>query len=332
LIIIAGLGFVALWVRSGHRTLGLFITLLILVNVIAVTVFVGSGTSRGAESAIRIGGFLLAADIGFALLVAVGTTALTALADPSRPFFFQAASSVGAVALVGGLLLATVHHVTPAQHRSTDFADQYAADVLSTVPQGALLIVRSAEWNFPLQYQQIVRHRRLDVDVVVLNLLSRPWYRQQVRRQLHHRVIAGSSLAVGAELARSSLGTRPVWLDLPASVELRHHLGFRQLGITAEVQPGSKITAAPVAVQLDLLDHRYHTAGLFTDDARRRYPNRSLLQSYVLARVQVAGELASARKGKEALAQLRRALEIDPTNKLANDNLDRLTGAATASP
>jgi hypothetical protein len=327
LIIVAVLGMVTIWLHRGHRSLALLLTLLIGVNVVAVATFIGSGTSRGAESAIRIGGFLIAADVGFALLVALGTTRLIEFGDPARPFLFQAASSVGAVAVVGGLLLATVHHVAPAQHRSTRFVDHYAEDVFATVPHGALLFVRSAEWQFPLRYEQIVRHRRPDIDVVVLNLLSRPWYREQMRRQLHQRVIAGSSMKVATELARSSLATRPVWLDLPASVEFRHSLGFRQLGLTAEVQPGPKITAAPIADQLDLLDRRYHNDGLFTDPARKRYPNRALLQTYVLARVQVAGQLVAARKNNDAVAQLRRALEIDPTNLLAHENLNQLTGA-----
>src|SRR5205807_208668 len=163
-------------------------------------------------------------------------------------------------------------------------------------PHGAVLFVRRAEWAFPLRYEQVVRHRRRDVDVIVLNLLGRPWYRDQVGRLLRRRIPTGAGFPVGAELAKALLGSRPVWLDLAASVEMRQRVGFRQLGLVAEVHPSPDLTAAPVNEQLDLLDHRYHMGGLLTDPARLRFPNRSILKAYGIARLQVAGQLVAARR------------------------------------
>jgi hypothetical protein len=92
--------------------------------------------------------------------------------------------SVGAVALLAVLALASAVTNYPAQNRSRDrLAEQFALNVFNSLPTNSILITDYWDFYAPTYYLQDVRGVRRDIAIVNMNLLRYPWYTGQLAKK-----------------------------------------------------------------------------------------------------------------------------------------------------
>lgn len=327
---VVGLGLLV-WRR---RVVGLALIVALALNLVA-TLLLGVGPVRGFTSGLRYGGFLLTASVVLAVGVGVAVSELLRVVgsrltptpdrrsdgpvEPSPWFTVAGGAVVAAVVLVPP----AIAHAEAADHDTPAFASDYATNVFSHVPDDGVLLVYGAERAFPLWHHQIVLGRDVGVDVVIVNQLGREWYAEQVEQRLGQRVPAprgdGSAFA---EAVAALDAERPVLLDLAASVNLRNVLAFEPGGLVAEVVEGERPGPVPVGPEVfEKAMEGYAKDGIFSHPARRRWPSDQLVDLYAFVEVEAAsarfreGDLESAIRHSEI------ALLIDPTNRLARDNL-----------
>jgi hypothetical protein len=341
LLLLAAGGALVLW-RQRDKTEAMAMTLLFCTNVVGVLLLIGVGTSQGYDTVLRSGGFYMAANLAIATWAGVGADAMLALFSPTshglegRAERWQAARRgkrqnvllLGIGGLVVLLAWSIAAHMRPALHRGPSFVDDYAANVFEELPSRAVLLVWGAERYFPLGYRQIAFGERRDVDVVVINQLNRPWYREQSERELGIDIPMPEetdSRRIGAALAPQLQMTRPVYLDFAASVELRHQLGFRLEGIVAKLQEGPPV-AAP-SEELVQAMNSYRKSGLYSHPSRLRFPNYRFLLPYVHLHIEAGIGFAQRDDVANARDQFEKAVDIAPYNTIAKRNLENIERA-----
>jgi hypothetical protein len=328
-------------------------------NVVAVLAVIAPGqrprsVSISRENLLRTGGFTLASGVVLACVVALGATwALTRGAEALAPKVPQKGRGGRSSAqrrarqraaalpergapwpvLVGaGLVLAgtAAYHWPEASHHEPPFASDYARNVLTSLPDDAVLLTNLLERNFALQYEQVVNHLRPDVDVVQVEKLPAGWYRDDVEEHLGVELDDRypNAFEAGLALVDQLRGERPVYVDastLASFVAAREDLPYRALGLVAETLPAGEGQRLDAEAAAELLDG-YRLDGLFDDPARLRYPNRRMLRPYVTTFTDQGAALAQAQRYEEARAELERALQIAPDDETAQQLLDELNG------
>lgn len=328
-----------------RAALGLVLMAIGNAGAVLLVVFKGDGPGPGFAAVLRYGGFLLAANLATAWLVGLGLQAsgewaaravgmLRAARRTGRarkrsrarraalaltPGWVPAVAGVLAVAVV---VPAAVAHAEPARHRGPAFAAAYAGNVLSSLPARAVLLTWDAERSFPLLAAQVEGRKRPDVDVVLGELLLAPWYRDQLRARLGVDLPArprGDWFDEALGLARLVSPARPVYVDLVmlGSLGRRPGVGWRQVGVVARLDPNGGTQATDAAACDANLRRRYHTEGLYAGDARRRWPNRTMLAVYAPAHVLCGSALLDAGDAAGARRHARLALAVDPRSDVA---------------
>lgn len=99
------------------------------------------------------------------------------------------AFALSAMALA--MVVSSVPAALPEANRSGDrFAEGFSREVLSTLPDSALVLQANWDIQSPVTYLQIVKGVRTDVVMLDVNLLQRSWYVRQERRA-HPDLFAG---------------------------------------------------------------------------------------------------------------------------------------------
>jgi hypothetical protein len=314
--------------------------------VIGVIVFVGLGSSQGYDIVLESGGFYMAANLAIATWAGLGSNATLGLLSrtpysrgrraprqrEARRGKNQSAFAVSTGGVLALLVWSLAAHITPALHQGPSFVEDYAANVFDELPSRSVLIVWGAERYFPLGYRQIVFEERTDVDVVVINQLNRPWYREQSERALGVDIPMPKetdSRKIGAALARRLQSYRPVYLDVAASVELSRHLESSLEGLVARVEGGPTTPASPDELVQAL--NSYRKTGLYSHPARLRFPNYQLLLPYVHLHMEAGIGFAQREDLAKAREEFAKAVAIAPNNAVVRHNLAELERAFTGS-
>lgn len=307
-------------------------------NIAGAMVTVGIPSSDSFVSGVRYGGFLLAASLVVAIWTGVGAWVVgDRLRDLVRSRMPDAVKRkereavdrrtsrlVGAIGLVAALILVVpvvLAHHGPASHRGGAAAD-YAFDVFRSVPSNGIVFVGGAEDAFPLQYVQVVEDRRTDADVVVLTLLANEWYRTQIGDQLGVDLTdANTGPEAAAELFRAT--GRPVVFDTGASVLARETLALRPEGLVAQPVDGD---AGMQPVDLDaneaVLGDDFGAPAL--TGVGTTWPYENIVRYYATAYLDIAAAYAEEGRFAEVRSLLEDVVRIDPTNPIANRNLEIL--------
>ena len=337
------IGAVGMWLRRLPGRLALLVIL--AGNVVGAGVVVGGNSVvvvvPPADRVVSLGGFFLGATIVFAVWAGVGASMVLGWAGsrvsggrsraerrrrdrtaPMAGFSWQP--------VVGGVLILTIigmayFNWSDTTHRTAPYARDYATNVFASVPQNAVLLTWGAERAFVLEEQQIVDHRRTDVEVIRLEQMNRPWYREQLNKRLGTNLGAPKSneLAEGAALATQLRASRPVFLDNAALYYVNAAVpdfGFRQRGLVEEAvdgkgkqatRPGDDGSAVQVHVRVLRLQRRGRAP------LAERPADAGL-------HVLVPRLRECARQGErydDAIAAFENALVIDPGNQDARKNL-----------
>jgi hypothetical protein len=344
---LAAVGVVSSWRRKSPGRLAL--TVIAVSNICGAGLFlVGNRPVRflvpSSSLVVSLGGFMLAATAMVSLWVGLGASAVLAWArrDTTRQLSnaerrrrersgrtTERLPAQFVVALLAVALLATaVLHRTDTSHRAPPYARDYASNVFASLPKNSLLLTWVAERSFALEEQQIVDGRRTDIDVVRLEQLGQPWYREQLNKRLGTELPLrpkGNQLEEGGALATQLLGTRPVFLDHAGLYYVSRavpDLGFRQRGLVAEVVEGKGKQPPDLAAMDRLLGKGGElTLRGFDDPAADRWPNSDMLLAYAYALIDYGSALGKDGRFADAVDPLELALVIDPRNTEARVNL-----------
>lgn len=329
--VLAAGGAAALLADPRRRLQGLGLAAIALGNagVLALVVF-NARLNASDGAAFRYGGFFFATYIAVALLAGAGADAVAQLA--ARRVEQQRRRRVVHIdsrrfVLTGGVCLVlvvafAVANVPAASHAGPAFAEGYASDMLDSLPRRAVLFTWRAERNFPLLAEQLADHRRPDVDVVLVEWILSPWYREQLSERVGldlpdrtTRDWFDETVALAKELE----GRRPVYLDLGAWSFVVDKLPARQEGLVARVLPDGQpgVDAAKTAAALQ----RSHVVGIYDAESRFDWPERTIVSVYSTAHLLLARQLRQDGDEDAARASARLALRVSPTNDAARQFL-----------
>jgi hypothetical protein len=307
---------------------------LLATNVLVVAYAVGTGGS-GFTSLLMQGGFLVGAVLAVAVGAGLAVAELTSRLTP-QPRHRRKAPPPSTVPVWAGLALAAVMVVPAAatnaaqlERRTPDFARQYAANVLVSLPDDAVLLAWGAERVFPLQYAQVVHRERPDVDVVLVDALLQEWYRDEVESRLPVNVPSPAQVPdpadyAGALVERLEAVGRPIYIDLASAQVLREGLGYAPNGIVGEVV-GGETGALPTDVDAaEALIDSYDMVDVATSRHRFRWPNAHVHTAYLRMHLEMARAYVEEERYEDALRHVRSTLAIDPANELALENLRAL--------
>jgi hypothetical protein len=329
-IVVALIGLVALVRR---RRLGdtLFFFIVILGNLASVVFISGLQDANGIWSGLVVGGYLIDLILLGGVLVGLGADALGDLAvttaravrphpgrggdTPSGSLARQIVVSVVALAV---LVPSVVVHEKYATHRGVDFADDYAHQILTQLPNDAVLIGWGWEFVQPYIYRQAVYGERGDVKILDADELNLRWYREEVAR-LFGAMAPSPALEVNhflAALLNNALVKVPVFVDMSAAGQFSGKSGLVVDGALAELVPGHSITGHRgfEAMSQDL--HAVQQRDGWFGSASQRFPNRSVSLFEMRAELLLAALAVGAGNEQIAVNELQTAARIRPDIQL----------------
>ena len=276
---------VGIWTVRRSRPLFAFLVTATVLNLVGAGFVIGLRLLPNMNTVLAQGGFLIGLFFVLALGLAFGIDAIvravrrarytktTRVLKPAIPWVLAAAVVVPAL----------ITHWTWANQRSEPYAEQYAANVFATLPEDAVLFVWGAERAFPMQYAQIVEGERPDVTIVYAEAVARPWYQEQLARELDLTFPEGSDpRPIAGDLIRQSDESRPTFMDMRAIEMLRDHVGSRVRGIVAEpegLRGRAELTSEELREVEETIDS-YDLEGVYHDKYRLRFPNSRVLATY----------------------------------------------------
>jgi hypothetical protein len=328
MVLLAILGIV-LALRWPLKWPGRYLVVAITTNTVVAALFVGIWRFRGADTALIVGGFLTGAVLPIVIAASLGITALAALARRWAPEHLSGLVSTAFSVLLGGLILTSsiASHAPQLRRRDNRFAEQYAENILMDMPDDGILLIWNAERAFPVDYQQIVRDARPDVDVVAADGLTFERYRASTERRLSLELppVASDYVKDGAAVVRALSQLRPVRLDLFAALEFQSELGYRVEGILAEpVQgpPGAQPGGDPQSLEAAIA--RYELDGIYSDPYRLRWPNVIVNGTYVRMHLEAARVYVEREDWDSVERHLRAAERLSPEAEIVQQNLTAL--------
>jgi hypothetical protein len=223
-----------------------------------VVISFGGAASGGLNTDLIDEGFVLGCYFALACWIALGSAELAhlagrvpwgrlspaALSDRARLAdrgVFRVLAPVAVVALGAALVLPLVLGNWSTVHRSSHpYADRYAQSVFAELPHRAVLFILGAELTQPMIYRQVVYHDRPDVVVVAVDGLTAPWYREELSRRLGFQIPSptGGLIAGTTQIMDAVARSRPTFVDPQAGQALQKAIGYRPVGLVAQLVPG----------------------------------------------------------------------------------------------
>jgi 4-amino-4-deoxy-L-arabinose transferase-like glycosyltransferase len=313
--------------RTWPKPEPVYVAIALAVNIVAAAIVVGFTGVDGFTTGLVQGGFLVGFFIALALFVALGADAVIERAPE------QVGARPAAVAIAVLVLLpAVVVHYRPADHRPRNrVVDAHAKTVFAALPPKAVLLSWGAERAFPLQYAQTVDHRRPDVVLITADQLGLDWYRRQASERLHvdlgppppQGTPPQQAAAAFAAQWRTGHPDRPLYLDGAAMPSLITAIGYRPQGIVGEVVDGTGVHPPTSVEALErTVAAQRRQAGMTKVD--RSFPNEFVVQSYVVAELELATAAFNAKDLATAERHLTEALGLDPGNSGIRQNLQKV--------
>ena len=315
-------------------------------NVVGAGVVVGgsrlSVSVPTADRIVSFGGFFLGATLIFAVWAGVGASMVMGWASTQaagsrsraerrrRDRREAGGGGFGWQPVVGGALALAivgmaVNNWPETTWRTPPYARDYATNVFASVPQNTALLTWDADRAFVLEEQQIVDNVRTDVEVIRLEQIRRPWYREQLSQRLGIQLgpPRGNEFEEGAALATQLRASRPVFLD-NAALHYVHaavpDFGFRQLGLVDEAVDGKGKQPPDLATMDRLFKSTYVYTG-FEEDHIDRWENNIEMLAYVYAFLDYGSALGNAERYDDAIDAFQNVLKIDPGNEDAEKNI-----------
>jgi hypothetical protein len=338
-IVLAATGLVVVF-RRRARGDALFFAVVIVANFLGAIFVSGLEGENGIASGMIVGGFLIDVVIVLGVLTAIGTNAMAdgvvswgstrpdTLAGSVAPEV--ARSTVVVVAAAAILVPSLLVHAPYASHRRPPFADRYAQQVLSALPDDAVLVVWGWEFAQPMRYRQLVHGERPDVTIFSGAESPYRWYREQLARELPDLAppIDAEKSQYVLDFVAAAREERPVYVDMSALSQFSGAVGFTLDGLVAEFTEltdgaeGSQglATVVPLPEASEGLHDAQRDDGWY-GGAGRYFPNQSTALFEMRAALFVAALHLTSGDAESAAARVRDAIAIRPDLMLLHDAL-----------
>lgn len=233
------------------------------------------------------------------------------------------------------LALALVVTTAPAvNQRGRVVTQNYAEDILASVPRDGVLLVSGDEAVLPVLEAQVVRGIRRDVRVILTPLLATPWYVDQLRARYPDLHFPSETFGRGAGSLLEFFQANPgVDFRVRGATDIS---GYRDrsiqgvfywtsAGLVDRLVPyGQDVAISDLAAQLD---QQYATYDI-PDAADVRGPDTSfepgILQAYAAPWVLLGDYWAKAPDPQQARAAYEKALDINPDQPKLTEKLAQL--------
>jgi len=200
--------------------------------------------------------------------------------------------------------------------RNDFYAYDYARNLLRSLPQNAVLYEPDDPTRFSIQVLQIVEHRR--EDVILLNFFRTRWGYEYIKRRWPD-LLPPVPIESGQELERLlwtySARQHPFYAELPQKLT---PVPYRAQGLVYAAQTESSPMSrarAEALLELDVQRGDYvtsHHADFFT---------RHLVSYYAAAQNNLGIEYTNAGEWPRAIAHYQAALQMEPDQSAATQNL-----------
>jgi len=272
--------------------------------------------------------FFLLALVVTAPLVALGLVLVIDTAKVRIPRIRPQLVSAAAAGCVAIVVLGQVATAYAAVDQSGNHvASHFAEDILGTMPENSILLVRGDAVVFPVIYASAVERYRPDVAVVILDLLGAEWYVRQVRERYPDVVVPfdrwngqpGAMKAFVQANRAHAIGLQGIALD----DSLKDDYWFYGYGLVQMIEPMSKdVTLDTMVADNERLLGTYRVASYPT--TKRDTFERGIVADYALPAYRVAKEFEAAKLYPQARKWYERALAVDPELPKALEALHRL--------
>lgn len=313
---------VVLGLFSASRTRTRIVWLLVLAAALA-----GPGFALASNLNLQVPGLVWVLERFFVLphvllapLMAVAIAASgAALANRffSAAFRYLSAAAVGSVILVL-LALGVVSRCRQLDQSNNHLARHFGEDLLSTVPENAVLMANSDVVTLPVAYLQAAEHRRPDVTLVMLGPLARgEWYIRELRRReprlrvpFDHYDPSNPTTAIRALVDANP--DRPfVLVGAPPDGSLEPAYWLLPHGLGLIVEPRTHdVELAQMEAQNVQLFQQYNPPPALNISATNF--DAYVLQAYATGARLVGLQYLAAHRLPDAAAWFRRALSINP--------------------
>jgi tetratricopeptide (TPR) repeat protein len=200
--------------------------------------------------------------------------------------------------------------------RNDFYAYDYARNLLRSLPKQAVLFEPDDPTRFSIQVLQMAEHRRSDV--VLLNFFRTRWGYEEIKRRwpdLLPPIPIGSGQELERILWSYSSRKQPFYAELPQKLA---PMPYRSEGLAyaAQAESGSASRARAEAL-LNIIVRR----GDFVTTHHPDFFTSHLVSYYAAAENNLGIEYANAGQWRAAVAHYQAALEIEPDQAAARQNL-----------
>jgi hypothetical protein len=210
--------------------------------------------------------------------------------------------------------LCAVNYYENDQHNNY-IAFEYGSNTLRSLPQNAIMFTWGDSGAFPLWYLQGVEHLREDVDLPHTPHLVFDWYLASMPRLFKNSNLKNFDLtSIGSEGAlrisiAENMGIRPIYIDFST----RYSVDFKefqpiQRGIIFCVRKINEPSGLPDVALWD----NYSNRGIVEKQSFLDLDTGKAIMIYSNSYVEAGEFLAGINRNAEAVAMLRRAVQISP--------------------
>lgn len=237
-------------------------------------------------------------------------------------------AGVGYAVAVGVAALGLWHLPQVDRSRNT-VAQDYVDNLLSGIPQGALVLTLGDAPGMLLEYAQLVQGKRPDLVCLDQDKLFYAWYVDSKRRRHPSVSFPWRKLGDGslADLVAANYGTRPIVIWRMADRSLNGRFQLLPAGLAQRVaEPGEAPAPEALAAEVERLWKAYEKRSLARSYSPRSF-DHLITSFYGFPAYSVGFEFEKSGQTSEALAWYRKATEAAPHYALPYRSLGLLEAA-----
>ena len=225
-------------------------------------------------------------------------------------------------------------HYHRASGRNRWFGPDFGHNLLVSLPQNSIVVLRKDVQLFNVWYNTIALHKRPDVVPIAQGLYLSEWYRGQLKEQYPSLALPPVQPGMTTpdyliDFASANTGMRPVLItsDVERNEKLRANFDLEHLGIATRLLPVSqhpdrepqRRTSRPLSE--NLLKNQYWYRGTYCTTEWKDFYPKEMVSLYSIAWNNVFLEYWNQNDNEQARRAIQKAIALDPEFALGHSNL-----------
>jgi len=219
--------------------------------------------------------------------------------------------------------------------RNRWFGPDFGHNLLVSLPQNSIVILRKDVQLFNVWYNTIALHKRPDVIPVAQGLYLSKWYRDQLKEQWPSLALPPIEPGMTTpdylvDFASANTGMRPVLItsDVERNEKLRANFHLERLGLATRLLPISqprdrepKRQTLQQSLSENLLKNRYWYRGEYNTTKWKDFYPKEMLLLYSIAWNNIFLDYWNLNNNVQARRAIQEAISFDPEFALGHSNL-----------